>query len=256
MANIFDDPAMAALAQLHETLDRKGPGSDDVTRAMAAMLRPHLPPTPAIVEMGCGGGHSAFLLAELLDATVTGVDLYPPFIAELEARRASHPAGARVGGRVADMADPSLDSGCCDLLWSEGAAYILGFDRALHLWQRLLRPGGFVVVSEMTWFVADPPAPIRDYFAEAYPGMVSVAGCLHAAEARGYRFLRAEALPSADWWKSYYDPLNARIEALKPGLAGDDPLQAVITEAAEEQGMMRRFGDVCGYTFFALQKPS
>ena len=249
----FDDPTLAALAKLHETLNHKGPGSEDLSRAILAKLKPHLPANPAVVDMGCGSGHAAFLLAELLGATVTGIDLYPPFIAELEARQAADPTRPKVSGKIADMAEPGLLPYCCDLLWSEGAAYVVGFDRALHAWKGLLRPGGFLVVSECTWLAADPPEPVRDYFQDAYPGMLSVAGCLQAAEARGYRFVHAEALPSSAWWTSYYDPLNARIAALKPGLAEDDPMSAVIAETQTEQDMLRHYGDAFGYVFYVLQ---
>lgn len=255
MTNPFDDPAIAALARLHEALVRKGPGSDELTRAIVERLRPHLPDAPDIVDMGCGGGHSAFLLAELLDATVTAIDLYPPFIAELEAARATRPGGARVTGRVADMADPGLPPASCDLIWSEGAVYLVGVDRALADWQGLLRPGGFLAFSECAWLVADPPAEVRAFFAEAYPGMRSPAGLLQAAEAAGWRFIAAEALPTAAWWPSYYDPLNARIAALQPGLAAADPLHAVIAEGATEQEMLRLYGDAYGYVFVVLQKP-
>lgn len=255
MPNPFDDPSIAALARLHETLERKGPGSDDLTRAIVERLRPQLPAAPDILEMGCGSGHSAFLLAELLNARVTGIDLYPPFIAELEAKRAEHPAGARVTGQVADMADPGLAPGSADLIWSEGAVYLIGVERALADWLPLLRPGGLLVFSECAWLVSEPPDEVRDFFAAAYPGMLGPAGILKAAEAAGWRFLQAETLPTAAWWSSYYDPLNARIAALSAGLDRDDPMSAVIAEAATEQAMLRRYGDFYGYVFFVLQRP-
>jgi serine/threonine-protein kinase HipA len=255
MPNPFDDPAIAALVRLHESLDRKGPGSDAVTRALVERLRPGLPAAPDIVDMGCGSGHSAFLLASLLDAPVTAIDLCPSFIAELEAKRAARPEGARVTGRVADMADPGLAPASADLIWSEGAAYLVGVDRALADWQALLRPGGFLVFSECAWLVAAPPAEARAFFAGVYPEMRSPAGLLQAAEAAGWRFVAAEALPAAAWWSSYYDPLNARIAALQPDLAADDPMHAVIAEGATEQEMLRRYGDAYGYVFVVLQKP-
>lgn len=255
MPSPFDDPSLAALARLHETLERKGPGSDDLTRSIVERLRPQLPARPDILEMGCGSGHSAFLLAELLDARVTGIDLYPPFIAELEAGRASRPAGDRVAGRVADMADPGFAAASADLIWSEGAVYLIGVERALSDWLPLLRPGGVLVFSDCAWLVAEPPGEIRDYFAAAYPGMQSPAGILKAAEAAGWRFLQAELLPTAAWWFSYYEPLNARIAALSPGLPPGDPMHGVLAEAATEQAMLRGYGDFYGYVFFIVQRP-
>ena len=255
MTDLFDDPAIAALARLHEGLERKGPGSDELTRAIVGKLQPHLPPSPAIVDMGCGSGHAALLLAEVLDGTAIGIDLYPPFIAELEARRAGHPAGARVSGRVADMADPGLAPGCCDLIWSEGAVYLMGVDPALERWKTLLRPGGFLVFSDCCWLVGAPPDEIAAYFGQGYPGMRGPASTLKAAEAAGWRFVLAQSLPAAAWWPSYYNALSAHMAAIEPGLAKDDPLHAVIADTKVEQDKLRRFGDSFSYVFYVLQKP-
>ncbi|MGE5484827.1 MAG: hypothetical protein ACM3X4_07420 [Ignavibacteriales bacterium] len=37
-----------------------------------------------------------------------------------------------------------------DLIWSEGAIYIMGFGNGLTAWKPLLRRGGYVVVSELS----------------------------------------------------------------------------------------------------------
>ena len=37
-----------------------------------------------------------------------------------------------------------------DLLWSEGAAYYIGFASALAKWWAAIRSGGFLVVSELS----------------------------------------------------------------------------------------------------------
>lgn len=46
-----------------------------------------------------------------------------------------------------------------DLVWAEGAAYIMGFHKALVSWRKLLKQDGYVAVSELVWLRADPPHP-------------------------------------------------------------------------------------------------
>jgi hypothetical protein len=51
-----------------------------------------------------------------------------------------------------DLPDASLD-----VLWAEGAIFIIGFERGLAEWRRLIRPGGFMAMHEMCWLRFDPP---------------------------------------------------------------------------------------------------
>ena len=56
------------------------------------------------------------------------------------------------------MADLPFADASFDLLWSEAAAYSMGFFAALAAWRRLLVDGGRLAVSELVWLDRDPPA--------------------------------------------------------------------------------------------------
>ena len=60
-----------------------------------------------------------------------------------------------------------------DLLWSEGAAYNIGFGNALATWSWALTSGGLVVVSELSWLKEQAPAGAREFFRSGYPEMKS-----------------------------------------------------------------------------------
>jgi len=251
----MDDAALRALCHLHAGLPRKGPGSERLTRALLADLAPELPPRPRAADLGCGSGHAAILLADGLGAQVTAVDACAPFIDELGARlAAAPPARGTVAARVADMLAPGLAPASLDLVWSEGAAYAVGVERALAAWRLLLAPAGVLVFSECCWLAPDPPAECAAFWADAYPAMTPPAGVLSAAERVGYRLRRAERLPPADWWTSYYDPLAARCEALAGEAATDPPLRAAIVEARREMDVFRRFARWYGYVLFVLDR--
>jgi len=80
------DPFIQALIDVHRELPRKGPGDDALSRQLMTRVRPLLPASPWMADMGCGNGHTAFLLAETLGGHVTAVDFAEPFLAELERR--------------------------------------------------------------------------------------------------------------------------------------------------------------------------
>ena len=97
-----------------------------------------------------------------------------------------------------------------DLIWSEGAIYVMGFEAGLRARRRLVRPGGHVVVSELSWLTRDPPPEPAAYWAEGHPGMRHVDENVAAARAAGYRVIDHVTLPEHAWWDDYYDPLMAR----------------------------------------------
>ena len=55
-----------------------------------------------------------------------------------------------------------------DLIWSEGAIYNIGFERGMNEWNKYLKKGGFIAVSEASWFTSERPAEIEDFWMDAY----------------------------------------------------------------------------------------
>lgn len=217
----------------HTGLPREAPGSEETT----AMLLRLAGITPRrILDLGCGTGASAIPLARLTGAEVTGVDLHQPFLDEL--------AGTGIRTLHASMDDLPLPDGSFDLLWAEGSAYLIGFDRALELWRRLLAPGGALVLTEAEWLTDSPAAGAREFWA-AYPGMRTTAANVAAAVAAGWTVTATYVLPDSDW-ANYYDPLAARLAELRA--EGHDT-----TEVGHEIEIRERFGADYGYTGYVLR---
>src|SRR3954453_22159381 len=163
---------------LHSALPREGVGSGATTRALLELARP-LPGNRAL-DIGCGPGRSALVLADA-GFRVTAVDTHEPFLDRLRAA-----VGARlVTVQRASMADLPYADGAFDLVWCEGAAYLMGVDAALAAWRRLLVPGGALVFTEVGWTTPAPSAEARAFWS-AYPAMRDEAATVAAAEAAGY----------------------------------------------------------------------
>lgn len=239
---------IAALIELHRGLCRQGPGDAGFTRALLRSL-PALPAKPRIADLGCGTGAGTLVLADCFQCQVTAVDSSAVFIEELKinARRAG--LDHLVVPICADMAALAWPPGSIDLLWSEGAAYNLGFEQALRVWRPLLATGGIAVLSELSWFKEERPEPALAFWQDAYPDMGSESQNIIRAGRAGFKVAFTRRLPTRAWWKNYYEPLRAKIKRMEATPANRE----VIRETEQEMALFERYSDDYGYTFYVLR---
>ena len=242
---------MDALFTLHEGLRRCGPGSDAATRQAIDRL-PELPPSPTVVDMGCGPGRHTVILARELGCPVTGVDVHEPFLEQLRRLAAEEGVSHLVSTHVGSMMEPEEKPGSVDLIWAEGAIYIAGFAEGLRLWRPLLKDGGLIVASELTWLTPYRVMEAEEFWEEGYPAMTDIVGNVAHAEAQGFQVLDHFTLSSVDWWTDYYGPLRDRIAQLRP--TADAALSAVMDETVHEMDVHARFGDSYSYVFYLMRK--
>lgn len=246
------EPYIEALIELHRGIGREGPGDLAFSRQILAELPP-LPANPRIVDLGCGSGAGALLLAEYFGAAVTAVDLARPFLDAMMAKAGAGGLADRIQPLACDFADLPLVPGSVDLLWSEGAAYNLTFAGALDKWRPLLAPSGIAVISELSWFADDIPDKPRRYWAEAYPAIANEAKNTAHAKAAGFDVVGTRRLPAQAWWDNYYNPMLERIATMdRP----DATMQAVIDETRTEIELFRQYSRYYGYTFYILTASS
>jgi SAM-dependent methyltransferase len=247
---------MQLFYEVFEALPRQGPGSRVCTKRALDMCV-GLPPTPAILDLGCGVGAQTLDLAALTNGTIVAVDLHEPNIARLQ-DTIEHDEGLahRITPRVADFGNLDHDDATFDLVWSEGALYNLGLERALPLCKHLLRPGGHLAFTDAIWRTDNPPAQVRALFEEDYPTMGRVPDVLAQLEAIGLTVAGHFTLPDAAWWDDFYTPMNQRIAELRDLYAGDREALAALDELAEEPKMHEQHGAHYGYEFFVCRRPS
>ncbi|MFC4469964.1 GNAT family N-acetyltransferase [Streptomyces xiangluensis] len=232
---------------LRHGLPRQSPGSDVTTRHLLSLAGP-LPARPRVLDLGCGPGRSALLLAAEAGAEVTAVDLHEPFLAELRAAAEERGLGDAIRTVKGDMGELPWPDGSFDLLWAEGSAYIIGFDSALRTWRRLLAPGGTLVLTHCEW-TTDTPSPRARAFWEEQTELRTTEGNRRAAEAAGYTVLGVHPQPQSDW-DEYYSPLGAKADAADVAVPG---MAEAVAGARAEIAQRREHGGEYGYTGYVLR---
>ena len=196
------------------------------------------------------------VLARELRTPIIAVDMHEPFLAQLRRSAVAEGLAELVIAQRGRMEALDEKPGTVDLIWSEGAIYIIGFTEGLRLWKPLLSEDGLIVVTEATWLVDDPPAEVWSWWQEEYPAMTNVEGNIEKAGRADFEVFDYFALPPSAWWDEYYTPLGERVAKLRSE-AGDNPgLAAALDEADDEMAMHRRYGDSYGYVFYLMRKSS
>jgi len=249
----FDDPRVRQIFfDVHRDLPREGPGDHASTARALALARP-LPTQARVLDIACGPGMQTLDLAALLPgARIVALDNHAPFLAEVQRRAVAGGVTDRITTVLADMAALPFPADSFDLLWCEGAAYILGLARALRAWRPLLRPGGRLALTEAVWLRPDAPDSVRRCWAADYPAMGDVESCRRIARDCGYTLLSDFVLPESAWWESYYTPMQERLEQLAPRHAGEAVAEAVLRVCREEIETYREFAAYYGYVFLVM----
>lgn len=231
-------------------MGKLGPGSNADT---AHVL--HLLPKRAfhvVVDAGCGSGRQTLVLAKELKTVIHAVDLHQPFLDEVTRRANEQDLGSFVQTHCMDMRNIPAVFRDIDLLWSEGAAYNIGFSEAMLAWAPAIRSDGIAVISECSWITDRIPLQVKEYFSAAYPAMRSVQLNVEAAISAGYKVLHTYILPRHTWIEGYYDILRPRAKALADHAV--PAVREVAVETLREIEIFESSEDSYGYVFYILQR--
>jgi ubiquinone/menaquinone biosynthesis C-methylase UbiE len=249
----MDPPPDPFLFALFEGVPRKGPGSAACTERAYRCMGDRLD-RPLILDIGCGAGASAIPLARLSRGNVVAVDVHGPYLRELQAAAAASSTGSQITPLQATMDRLPFRDRSFDVIWSEGAISAMGFAGGLGSWFPILRDGGYLAVTELTWFVDDPPAEIRDFFLQGYPGMVTDADNRRMVQEEGYRLLEAFRLPESAWREEYYGPAAGRVKEIRNTADLSPAAEEILAFMDLEIAMYDRYSASYGYIMYVMQK--
>ncbi|MCM8811596.1 MAG: class I SAM-dependent methyltransferase [Candidatus Omnitrophica bacterium] len=241
---------MDIVSELFEWLPRQGPGSNATTRKALSLI-PSLPKNPRILDAGCGTGLTSVQLAHQTGGKVSAVDIHKPFLEQVKIYAQLTSLSDNVEICHGSMESLPFRKESFDLLWSEGALYLIGFQKGLAYWRDFLKKGGCACVSELSWLSGERPEEPKRFWARKYPAMQGIEENLTLTEKAGYKPLHHFILPESDWWENYYGPMAKRISDLK---VQSMEYAAVLAPFEEEIRLFKNHNASYGYVFYILQR--
>lgn len=140
-------------------------GSMAATRELVALC--HIDGGQRVLEIGCGVGATTAYLAREVGCSVVGTDLLERMIAQARARAVAEGVADRVEFAVADARKLPFADGFFDAVVMESVNVFFGDkSQAVREYVRVIKPGGYVGLTEMTW-LESPPAAVADYYKRA-----------------------------------------------------------------------------------------
>lgn len=240
---------------IHRHIPREGPGTEKATKEVLAIIKNRKAEIQSILDVGCGPGTQTMVLSENTNAHIKAVDKHQPFLDVLDKKAVESGNSGRIEIINASMFDMPFSGEEFDLIWSEGAIYIIGFEEGITAWKGLLKDDGFLAASEISWLCQRElvPEECRNFWEEAYPKIGTVTDNIQKILKAGYRYIGSLVLPEEGWWE-YYGPLQKNIEKLSEENKNNNEVQAFILEEIKEIEMYRKYKDFYGYVFYIMQK--
>lgn len=239
--------------EIFESLPRQGPGDEKSTKKAFHMLT-ELSECPEILDVGCGTGAQTLVLAKLSSGNITALDNHAAFVDILKRKARQAELERKIHCVVSDMAAMNFQGQSYDVIWSEGAANLMGFAAALKSWKALLKPKGYLVVSELVWFKKETPQEIKDYFARTYPDMKYYEDIYSIVESSGYEMIGYFQLPSKSWRTDYYAPAEKKLAEMRHEYQSDKDAQSIFDSFQLEIDMHRKYSEYYGYGFYIMRK--
>jgi SAM-dependent methyltransferase len=241
------------ICEYYSSLERQGPGSPEITIKALSFID-NLTSKSRIADIGCGTGGQTIVLAQHTQGHITGIDLFPTFINLFNSNARNLNFQDRLKGIVGSMEKLSFQNEDLDLIWSEGAIYNIGFERGLNEWRKFLKAGGYIAVSEVSWFTERRPAEIDEFWQDAYPEIDTIPNKVKQMQEAGYIPIATFILPDNCWTEHFYTPQVAAQKAFLKKNAGNNAAEEFIVNQQHEAQLYYKYKEYYGYVFYIGKK--
>lgn len=250
----MDELQLQLLVELQRPATRQGPGGEAESRQAMALAGLDRSRHLKIADIGCGTGASTILLAKELDAEITAVDFLPEFLDELQTRAKERGVAERITTLNCSMEALPFSDEEFNVIWSEGAVYNMGFITGVSAWCRFLKPGGKLIVSEITWLSATRPHELQSYWDGEYPEIDVASAKIGILEQHGYCPEAYFYLPTHCWIENYYRPMQSRFDAFLERHGQSDQAKAIVEAEKHEIALYEKYRDYYSYGVYIAKK--
>ena len=234
-------------------MERQGPGSPEVTIKALSFID-NLTGNSRIADIGCGTGGQTMTLAQNAPGKITGIDLFPLFIDLFNANARKLNLHDRVQGVVGSMDKLSFQKEELDLIWSEGAIYNIGYERGLNEWKKFLKSGGYIAVTEVSWFTDERPPEIETFWKDAYAETDTIPNKLTIMQRAGYIPIACFVLPENCWTENFYIPQIKAQKVFLNKYKGNQAAEELVANEKHEALLYSKYKEYYGYVFYIGKK--
>lgn len=188
---------------------------------------------PSILDIGCGSGVPTMELARLSNGEITGIDIDQDMLDLLSAKVEKAGLWDRVKVVNCSLLDMQFPDESFDVVWAEGSINVVGFEKGLQEWKRLLEPGGFMVVHDERGDVRGKLKQISD--------------C-------GYQLLGYFGLSVDVWRTEYFAPLERLVLEAQLKCSDAPGVIKALKEARREIGIFREEPERNSSVCFVMKK--
>lgn len=242
------------ICEYFSSVERQGPGSPEATIKALSFID-NLTDKSRIVDLGCGTGGQTMTLAQNAPGHITGLDLFPDFINLFNRNAERLNLQDRVKGVVGSMTEElPFENEELDLIWSEGAIYNIGFERGLNEWRRYLKGGGYIAVSESSWFTDERPAEITDFWMAHYPEIDTIPNKVTQMQKAGYIPVATFIMPENCWTEHYFAPQAEAQKKFLDKYASNKTAEELVAGQRYERELYHKYKNFYGYVFYIGKK--
>ena len=189
---------MEIFFEIHKDIPREGPGDNKSTKRAYQMLK-ELQSKPTVLDIGCGPGMQTIELAKNTSGYIYALDTHEPFLDKLNESAKEEKVENNIKTIKGSMftLEQYFEKSELDVIWSEGAIFIIGFEEGLKKWKPFLKKEGYMVVSEISWIKENIPKEIKEFWEADYSSMNNIEGNLKLVEQCGYKLIDYFIIPES-----------------------------------------------------------
>ena len=188
---------------------------------------------PHILDVGCGSGLPTIELAKLSDGEIIGIDIDQFELDKLNRKIEEEGFSSRVKTMKCSLFKIDFPDESFDIIWAEGSIWIIGLEKGLKEWYRLLKPHGFLVVHDAINMVSNKLEKISGW---------------------GYKLIDHFSLPEDAWWAEFFKPLEIRINELYLKYKNNSEALKILKKYQNEIDLFKRNPKEQSSAFYITQK--
>jgi len=188
---------------------------------------------PRILDIGCGSGVPTIELAKLSNGEIIGIDIDQSLLDQLNRKIEENGFSNRMKMIKCSLFEIDFPDESFDIIWVEGSIHIIGFEKGLREWNRLLKTNGYLVVHDEVKNISNK--------------LKKIPSC-------GYKLINYFKLPEDAWWIDYYRPLEIRIKELRTKYKNDPEALKAFKKHQNEIDMVKKNPKEYGSVYYIMQK--